>query len=70
MTGRWVEFEREWQDGQIVNCAVCGRLIPRRAWVFDGGLGELQAHAPDCEELYFSYLEPAYGPIEPNGGAR
>ena len=43
MTGRWVEFEREWQDGDVVNCAVCGRLIPRRAWVFDGGLGELLA---------------------------
>ena len=36
---------------------VCGRLIPRRSWVFDGGAGELSACSPDCEDLYESYLE-------------
>ena len=64
MKGRWVEFERSWHDTTLVNCAVCGRLIPRRAWVFDGGKGEIEACSEPCEELYFSYLEPAYGAIE------
>ena len=61
MKGHWVEFERSWHDTAIVNCAVCGRLIPRRAWVFDGGEGEIEACSESCEELYFSYVEPLYG---------
>ena len=54
MSGRWVEFELAWHDTAVTHCDVCGRLIPRRAWVFDGGAGELRACEPACEELYFS----------------
>lgn len=63
-TGRWVEREVSWHDTDVVQCAICGRLIPRRAWVFDGGGGEIAACAPDCEELYQSYWQPAYGVME------
>ena len=70
MSGRWVEFERSGRTRRVVNCAVCGRLIPRRAWVFDGGHGEIQACSESCEELYFSYVEPTYGPIELKGDTR
>jgi hypothetical protein len=38
-----------------------GRLIPRRAWVFDGGDGEFRSCAPDCEELYETYWRSTYG---------
>jgi len=44
-----------------MHCQVCGKLIPRRAWLFDGGAGEITACSPDCEELYVSYWKPTYG---------
>jgi hypothetical protein len=69
VSGRWVELEREWQDSTLVNCEVCGRLIPRRAWVFGVAGGELEACSEACEELYVSYVEPTHGPIEPKGSA-
>ena len=59
--GRWVEPKRSWNDTNVVYCAVCGRLIPRRSWVFEGGAGELAACEPACEELYESYVKPTYG---------
>ena len=60
MSGRWVGFERTWHDTAIVNCVVCGRLIPRRAWVFTDGDREIQACSESCEELYLSYVKPTY----------
>ena len=43
---------KPWHDTSVTYCQVCGRLIPRRAWVFDGGDGELRACDPECEDLY------------------
>ena len=48
MSGRFVELEHAWHETNVVHCGVCGTLIPRRAWVFDGGEGE--AAAPTDEE--------------------
>ena len=53
--------ERRWNDTNVTYCAVCGRLIPRRSWVFDGGAGELSACSPACEDLYETYVKPTYG---------
>ena len=61
MSGRWAEREHPWHDTNVVNCLVCGMLIPRRAWVFDGGDGEIEACSPDCERLYETYWRPTYG---------
>ena len=44
--GEWVEPARAWHDTNVSYCEVCGRLIPRRAWVFDGGAGQLVACSP------------------------
>jgi hypothetical protein len=63
----WVELERSWHDTEVVNCRVCGRLIPRRAWVFDGGGGEIRSCGPDCEELYETYWKPTYGVMSADG---
>jgi hypothetical protein len=49
----------------VENCRVCGRLVPRRAWVFDGGAGDLRACSPACEALYVSYWKPKYGVMKP-----
>ncbi len=59
--GHWVEPAHSWNDTSVTYCAVCGRLIPRRSWVFEGGAGTLAACSPDCEDLYESYLKPTYG---------
>jgi hypothetical protein len=61
MSGTWQELEHAWHETNIVNCVVCGKLIPRRAWRFDGGDGELVSCGPECEVLYESYLRPTYG---------
>ena len=60
-SGHWVEPARNWNDTDVSYCAVCGRLIPRRSWVFEGGAGTLNACTPECEDLYESYLKPTYG---------
>jgi hypothetical protein len=57
--GRWRDFARSWHDTNVVYCEVCGRLIPRRAWVFDGAAGEIAACSPDCEDLYEDYVKPS-----------
>ena len=57
----WVELGRAWHDTGVEHCAVCGKLIPRRAWVFgDGEGGEIRGCSPGCQELYESYWKPTY----------
>jgi len=65
VSGRWLELERSWHDTSVMHCQVCGKLIPRRAWLFDGGTGEITACSPDCEQLYESYWKPTYGVMSP-----
>ena len=67
MSGRWVALEHSWHDTNVVHCQVCGKLIPRTAWVFDGGAGDISACSVDCEQLYESYWRPTYGPMRPAG---
>ncbi len=57
--GKWLDTARTWSDTNVSYCDVCGRLIPRRSWVFDDGSKKLNACSPDCEDLYDSYLKPA-----------
>jgi hypothetical protein len=59
--GEWVDVPYVWHETNIVNCPVCGRLILRRAWEFDGGDGVLHVCDESCEELYESYLRPKHG---------
>ncbi len=67
MTGeRWLELEHAWYDTQTVQCMVCGKLIPRRAWLFDGGAGEIRSCGPDCQSLYETYWQPTYGTLDPS----
>ena len=59
--GAWVDPAKAWNDTSVAYCQVCGRLIPRRSWVFEGGAGPVKACDPDCEDHYEDYLKPAYG---------
>lgn len=70
--GRWVEIERAWHDTALTNCALCGRLVPRRIWLVEFGGQELPFCNEECEGLYRSYWLPKYGnPVrtEPVGEA-
>lgn len=62
-SGQWVAFKHAWHDTNVVNCPVCGRLILRRAWEFDGGDGLLQVCGESCQELYESYFKQAHGSL-------
>jgi hypothetical protein len=59
--GHWVDPARSWNDTTVSYCQVCGRLIPRRSWVFADGPREIVACSPDCEDLYQDYVKPTYG---------
>jgi hypothetical protein len=63
--GEWVELGLAWSDTAVNTCQVCGRLIPRREWRFEGGLGPLGACSTECEELYVAYIRPNYGARSP-----
>ncbi len=57
LTGSWTSLESPWHNVLVVNCDVCGKLIPRRTWRFsDRDFGTLQACDPDCERLWNDYL--------------
>ncbi len=57
----WQELDQAWHETNVVHCQVCGKLIPRRAWIFDGGAGPLTACGPQCQQLYEDYWLPTYG---------
>jgi hypothetical protein len=57
----WRELDHAWHDTNVVHCEVCGKLIPRRAWIFDGAAGSLMACGPECQQLYEDYWLPTYG---------
>ena len=65
MSGHWQDLEHAWHDTNIVNCAVCGKLIPRRAWLFESADGEVLSCSPACEELYETYWLPTHGTASP-----
>ncbi len=61
MTGTWVEIERTWHDTAVTNCALCGRLVPRRIWMVEIDGQPLPFCNEECEGLYRSYWLPKYG---------
>ncbi len=57
ITGAWQLIEQSWHNVQVINCQVCGRLIPRRIWRFaDKEFGSLDSCGATCERLWFEYL--------------
>ena len=56
--GKWREREaglRSYFGGGVVNCAVCGKMIPREIWEAEV-VGQLLPFCDDgCERLYIEY---------------
>jgi endogenous inhibitor of DNA gyrase (YacG/DUF329 family) len=59
--GKWVEIERTWHDTAVTNCALCGRLVPRRVWQVEIEGRTLPFCNEECEALYRTYWLPKYG---------
>jgi hypothetical protein len=57
----WIELQSRWYDTDVLNCRLCGRLIPRRVWVADVEGARLEFCSEGCEELYRRYWLPKYG---------
>jgi hypothetical protein len=56
LRGAWHERTQPWYDVRVVNCAVCGRLLLRRSWIFtDEDAGAMAVCDPDCEALWYRY---------------
>ena len=51
--GGWIEPNKSWNDTSVIYCQVCGRLIPRRSWVFEGGKGLVRAVLELKPDLWF-----------------
>lgn len=59
--GEWREIKRSWHDTTLTNCALCGRLVPRRVWFAEVGGALLPFCDQECEALYRAYWLPKYG---------
>lgn len=58
--GHWVAKSRSWYDVSVINCRLCGKMIPGRMWVAEVDGEELFFCDPECEETYRTYWRPRY----------
>ncbi|MDP6348980.1 MAG: hypothetical protein QF719_09525 [Chloroflexota bacterium] len=56
--GHWRQLNWPWWHTGVVNCRMCGQMIPRDVWVAEDGL---EFCSPECDGLYRSYWLPRYG---------
>lgn len=59
--GHYQATHLAWYETTMLNCALCGKIIPGDLWVAEV---EGQTHyfcSPDCERLYVEYWLPKYG---------
>jgi hypothetical protein len=67
--GQWVMRVRNWYEVAVINCHLCGKMLPGRVWRGQVGDQERDFCNPDCEEMYFSYWTPRYGGRNEPGAA-
>ncbi len=57
LSGAWEDKAQPWHEIHVLNCQVCGRLIPQRTWRFiDPDFGTILACTPPCETLWYHYV--------------
>ena len=56
--GHWEELAGHWWDSNVINCQMCGQMIPRDVWVAADGL-RVCSHR--CDRLYRTYRFPGHG---------
>lgn len=63
--GHWEAPPQPWWETRVVNCTICGQMIPRQRWVAEVEGVQRSFCSPDCEQLYRSYWLPKYGQRTP-----
>jgi len=58
--GQWATCTRNWYEVSVINCHLCGKMLPGRVWRGQVGDQERDFCNPDCEEMYFGYWAPRY----------
>jgi len=61
MAGHWEQRNADWWDTSVLNCSLCGQMIPRDIWVVEAASETRLFCGPDCERLYQDYWLPKYG---------
>jgi ribosomal protein L24E len=65
--GRWEKPHLAWHETTMLNCALCGKIIPGKIWVTEVEGETRYFCTPDCERLYHEYWLPKYGTARRNG---
>jgi endogenous inhibitor of DNA gyrase (YacG/DUF329 family) len=61
MSGHWETIHHEWFDTNVINCDLCGKMIPRRIWKAAVHGREHDFCSKECERMYIEYWLPRYG---------
>ena len=59
--GRWEKRNVSWWETNVINCSLCGQMIPRDIWVVEEDGQKRLFCGPECERLYREYWLPKYG---------
>jgi ribosomal protein L24E len=60
--GHWEKRNVEWWETNVINCSLCGQMIPRDIWVVEEDGEKRLFCSEECERLYREYWLPKYGP--------
>ena len=58
--GHWQDIELPWYETKILNCSLCGKMIPRKVWIAKIDGEEREFCNPDCEKLNHEYWVPTH----------
>ena len=68
--GHWEKRNVEWWETNVINCSLCGQMIPRDIWVLEEA-GERRLFCSEqCERLYRDYWLPTYGDSQKSHSSR
>jgi len=59
--GGWEKRNVSWWETNVINCSLCGQMIPRDIWVVEEDGQKRLFCGPECERLYREYWLPKYG---------
>lgn len=66
--GFWRQKKDVWYEIKVVNCQLCGQMIPKNMWISEIEAREIVFCSPECENMYREYWLPRYRNLgETNG---
>jgi hypothetical protein len=55
--GQWEKRRLRWYETSILNCQLCGKMIPADLWVSEANGERLEFCSPECERLYWKHMK-------------